>query len=139
MPEIEQPEKEIQESDTEIRLHAQALERELAELRERSHQRLIRAELKAEAIKAGMVDLDGLKLIDPSGLKLTDSGEVEGALETMQRLKAAKPWLFIGASSSSPVQPPPAQPPRQKLATEMSDAEYQAARAALLKQYSSFG
>lgn len=139
MPEIEQPEKEIQEPETEARLRAQALERELTELRQKSDQRLIHAELKVEAIRAGMVDLDGLKLIDPSGLKLKDNGELEGASETMQRLKVAKPWLFTGASSSSPVQPPPAQPPRQKLATEMSDAEYQAARAALLKQYASFG
>jgi hypothetical protein len=29
--------------------------------------------------------------------------------------------------------PPPASPPKQKLATEMTDAEYRAARTAILK------
>src|SRR6185312_484916 len=48
------------------------------------------------------------------------------------QLKRDKPWLFGGASSSSPATPPPAQPPRQKRAMEMTDAEYRAARADLL-------
>ena len=43
---------------------AAALERRLAELEAQSRERLIRAELKAEAVRAGMVDLDGLKLVD---------------------------------------------------------------------------
>ncbi|MGC8468942.1 MAG: hypothetical protein ACP5NI_03455, partial [Acetobacteraceae bacterium] len=41
------------------------LERRLAEMAEAVEARVIRAELKAEAVRAGMVDLDGLKLIDP--------------------------------------------------------------------------
>ena len=52
----------------------------------------------------------------------------------MAGLRRAKPWLFGRASSSGPASPPPAQPPRQKLATEMTDDEYRVARAALLKR-----
>jgi hypothetical protein len=51
----------------------------------------------------------------------------------MTQLRRVKPWLFGGSSSSSPVNAPPAQPPRQKLATEMTDEEYRIARATILK------
>ena len=100
------------------------LERQLAEVQQRTEAQLIRAELKIEAIRAGMVDLDGLKLIDPSEIKLSADGAVEGASALMTRLKKAKPWLFSAASLSSTATPPPARAPRQKLATEMTDAEY---------------
>ena len=119
---------------TELRARADALEQLLGDVRKEAETRLMRAELKAEAIRAGMVDLDGLKLLDQSAIKLTPSGDVDGIGPLMAQLKRDKPWLFIGASSSSPLTPPPAQPPRQKRATEMTDAEYRAARAELLKR-----
>jgi hypothetical protein len=118
---------------SELRARAESLEQQLAEVRERTDARLIRAELKAEAIRAGMIDMDGLKLVDLSNLKLRDDGEVEGAPALMAHLKKAKPWLFGATSSSSSATPPPAQAPRQKLATEMTDAEYRVAREALLR------
>jgi hypothetical protein len=118
----------------ELRARADALERLLGDVRKEAESRLTRAELKAEAIRAGMIDLDGLKLLDQSAIKLTPGGDVEGIVPLMAQLKRDKPWLFVGASSSSPVTPPPAQPPRQKRATEMTDAEYRAARAELLKR-----
>ena len=119
---------------TELRARADALEQLLGDVRKEAETRLMRAELKAEAIRAGMVDLDGLKLLDQSAIKLTPSGDVDGIGPLMAQLKRDKPWLFVGASSSSPLTPPPAQPPRQKRATEMTDAEYRAARAELLKR-----
>ena len=118
----------------ELRARADALEQLLGDVRKEAESRLMRAELKAEAIRAGMVDLDGLKLLDQSAIKLTPSGDVEGIGPVMAQLKRDKPWLFTGASSSSPLTAPPAQPPRQKRATEMTDAEYRAARAELLKR-----
>ena len=118
----------------ELRERAEALERKLAELQQQSDTRLIHAELKAEALRLGMIDLDGLKLLDLSSAKLNEKGEVDGAAQLLAQFKKAKPWLFGAMSSSSPVSAPPAQPLRQKLATEMTDAEYRAARAALLKQ-----
>lgn len=118
----------------ELRARADALEWQLGQVQKEAESRLIRAELKAEAMRAGIVDLDGLKLLDLSAAKLSASGDVEGAGAMIGQLKRDKPWLFGGASSSSPATPPPAQPPRQKRAMEMTDAEYRAARADLLKR-----
>ena len=118
----------------ELRSRAEALERQLTAVQQETQARLILAELKSEALRAGMIDLDGLKLLDLSAAKLNDRGEVEGAAAMMARLKQDKPWLFGGAFSSSRSSPPPAQSPRQKMAMEMTDAEYRAARAELLKR-----
>ena len=112
---------------------AAALERRIAELEAATAARLVRAELKAEAVRAGMIDLDGLKLVDPSTVTLDEHGEVKGAREAMQALKQAKPWLF-GASSSSTANPPPAQVPSTRRATEMSYTEWQSARRELLRR-----
>jgi hypothetical protein len=122
---------------TELRARADSLERQLTELQRHTEGRLVRSELKAEAVRAGMIDLDGLRLIDLPTLKLNERGEVEGAAALMQDLRKSKPWLFAAAfqpSSSNPSNPPPATSPKQKMATEMSDAEYRVARAAILKQ-----
>ena len=67
----------------------EALERQLSEARTaadarvaeamaKANERIIRTELKSYAVKAGIVDLDGLRLADLSGVKLNDAGEVEG-------------------------------------------------------------
>ena len=56
-----------------------SLERQLTEIERVTQVRLIHAELKAEAVRAGMIDLDGLKLIDFSEAKLNERGEVDGA------------------------------------------------------------
>lgn len=95
-------------------------------------ERVIRAELKAVAIKAGMVDIDGLKLADLTTVKLDDKGEVQGADELIEALKKAKPYLFGNAqSSSTPNTPPSGTPPAAKKAMEMTDAEYAVARKAI--------
>lgn len=113
---------------------AAALERRLAELEAQTQERLIKAELKAEAVRAGMVDLDGLKLVDPASLTVDTAGEVQGAATLMHSLRKAKPWLFAGASASSAATPPPAEAPRKRLATDMSAKEWLAARAELLRR-----
>ena len=119
-------------------LHARAegLEHRLADLQKELETRVITAELKVEAIRAGMIDLDGLKLIDRAPLRLNERGEVDGVSELMNNLKRTKPWMFGGASTSSSANAPSAQPPRQKRATEMTDEEYREARAALLRRQS---
>ena len=118
----------------ELRARADALERQLAASHADTDARVIRAELKAEAIRAGMVDLDGLKLLDLAAVKLSPTGEVDGAGALMARMKRDKPWLFGGVSSSSSSTPPPAQAPGKKLAKDMTDAEYRTARADLIKR-----
>jgi hypothetical protein len=87
-------------------------------------------------VRAGIVDLDGLKLLDLENVELTSDGELANAAELIVQLRRAKPWLFGGASSSSQASPPPAQPLRQKLATEMTDDEYRSGRAAILNHAS---
>jgi hypothetical protein len=119
---------------TDLAARAAELERRLAELEATTHERIVRAELKAEAVRAGMVDLDGLKLLDASRVKVGETGEVEGAAALMRELRRAKPWLFGGASSSSTAGAPPAQPPKPRSATEMNFDEWQKARADLLKR-----
>lgn len=117
-----------------LKARAEALERQLREQNEAQAARLVRAELKAEAVRAGMVDLDGLKLVDMAAVRLNEAGEVEGAAMLMAQLKRDKPWLFGGFSSSSRASAPPAHPARAKLATEMTPEEYRAARAELLRR-----
>jgi hypothetical protein len=136
---MEIPPPETENNDdalVELRVRAETLERQIGEMQRLSDSRLILAEIKMEALRFGMVDQDGLKLLDLSSAKLNERGEVEGAAQLMTQLKKAKPWLFGAASSSSATAAPPAQPVRQKLATEMTDAEYRAARATLLKRRS---
>ncbi len=120
------------ESDriAELLTRTEALEHQIRE----TTVRFVLAELKTEAVRAGIVDLDGLKLIDSSKLNLNSDGDVEGAAALIAELKHAKPWLFGAASSSTTAKAPAAQPPRQKQASEMNDDEYRAARAALLKR-----
>jgi hypothetical protein len=117
-----------------LRQRAETLERELRETTAEAERRLIRAELKAEAVRAGMVDLDGLKLLDLSAVRLGAGGEVEGAAALMSQLRRGKPWLFGQASTSSSAAPPPSAPPRTKLATEMNEEEWRAARRELLRR-----
>jgi hypothetical protein len=110
------------------------LERRLVEHQAVSEQRIIRAELKAEAIRAGMVDLDGLKLVDYAVVKMDPAGDVQGAPDAIRSLRRTKPWLFGAGNSSHPAGAPAADPPKPKSATEMGYAEWQAARAELLKR-----
>jgi hypothetical protein len=118
----------------ELRARTDALEQQLRDVNEASRASLVRAELKAEALRAGMVDLDGLKLFDSTALKVSDTGDVMGAADLMAKMKREKPWLFGSASSSSPAAPPPAAPMRNKRATEMTAEEYRIARAELLRR-----
>lgn len=97
-----------------------------------ANERVIRAELKAVAVKAGMVDLDGLKLADLSKVTLDDKGEVQGADDLMKALKESKPYLFGTTTSTTHAgNPPPATPPAAKLAKDMTKEEYAAAKAKL--------
>ncbi len=85
--------------------------------------RVIRAEIKAAAIKAGMIDLDGLKMLDLSGIKLNDAGDVEGAEALLDAAKKAKPYLFGDAKTSQTSPAPKPKEPTDKTAKEMTDDE----------------
>ena len=115
--------------ETEIEVPAVELA-QLAALRGK----LVIAELRTAAARAGMIDLDGVKLVDTAGLSVNDSGDLIEAPEIMVRLRHEKPWLFGRGSSSSPAVAPRATPPKAKTAMEMSVEEWRVARAELLRR-----
>ena len=144
--------KELREENKALRLKAQASEKLAEESKtgaeaakktadesvktatNTANERIIRAELKAAAITAGMIDLDGLKLADLSKVKLKDDGTVEGADTMLADLKTAKAYLFGTPNTSSQKDPtPPATPPVAKKAKDMTDPEYEAAKKDFLK------
>lgn len=111
------------------------LEQRIAQLESDGRRRLIHSELKSEALRAGMIDLDGLKLVDLSNVELDPSGDVKGAATLMRDLRRSKPWLFGGDNSSAPATPPSAQPTKARSATEMTEAEWRAARAEMIRPH----
>ena len=117
-----------------LRSRIEQLEREGLETREQAHNRVMQAELKVEALRAGMIDLDGLRFLDHADIKLRDEGGIAAGADLMSRLKGAKPWLFAVPASSSVARVPPSRPVRQKLATEMTDDEYRVARANVVRR-----
>lgn len=131
----------LREENKTYRLRTQEAERLRQESEQKASERvqaaqanLVRAELKAVALAAGMIDLDGLKLADLSSVTLNDAGEVQGAQVLIQGLQEAKPYLFRATSNSSnPNPPPPAKPVAAKRATHMSRDEYEKAKQTAMK------
>lgn len=109
--------------------------KEIARLRSEFQSRLVAANLRTEAVRAGMVDLDGLKLVDLSAVQLGNDDTVIGGRKLMDDLRRNKPWLFAATSSSSAAVAPTSQPVRPKTALEMTDEEYAAARTAVTKYH----
>lgn len=102
--------------------------------------RFVRAELKAEAVKAGVIDAaDALAMIPVDKITRDADGNPTNAAELLAALKEAKPYLF-GApatpkpSTSSHAPAPKPGDPVAKKATDMTDEEYRAARAAVTKR-----
>jgi hypothetical protein len=121
-------------SDDVLEARLDKLERESRESIRLAEQRVIFAELKVEAMRAGIIDLDGLKFLDLTEIHLADDGSIAGGSESIRHLKRAKPWLFLAPSSSSTAKVPPSGPVRQKRATDMTDAEYRIARANIIRR-----
>ncbi len=129
------PNTDTQEDPEEgLRARLDRLERDTHENRRQTEQRVIFAELKVEAMHAGIIDLDGLQFLDMTQVHLSEDGGVADGTELISRLKRAKPWLFSVPSSSSTAKVPPSTPTRQKLARDMSDEEYRIARANIIKR-----
>lgn len=110
------------------------LEARLADMEQRTTQRLVQSELKTHALRAGLIDLDALKLLDATSLKLDEHGNLPEAARLMTDLRRAKPYLFAAANTSTPQATPPTSQPEVKKATQMTHAEWQTARAELLRR-----
>jgi hypothetical protein len=106
---------------------------EIIRLRGDFQSRLTVANLRTEAVRAGMIDLDGLKLIDISSVRMGDDDKIIGGRKLMDDLRRTKPWLFGATSSSSVTVAPASHPVRQKTALEMTDQEYATARTAVIR------
>ncbi len=113
---------------------AKDAEARVAASEQAANQRIVLAELRTAAVRAGMVDLDGLKLADLEGVTLDEAGHVRGTDELMETMKKAKPYLFRsapGVSTSSTQPAPRKEKPRVKTAMEMSGEEWQATKKEL--------
>ena len=97
-------------------------------------ERLIQSELRAAAKDAGMHDMDGLRLLDQSGLVLNERMELPEAATLIARLKHDKPYLFTTRNSSTAASPPPASPATAHDAMRMTLEEWRAARSELLRR-----
>lgn len=97
-------------------------------------QRIIRAELKALAVKEGLIDLDDLKLINLNGISLDENGEVQGAEELMKQFRAGKPHKFGQGNTSNPSPAPKPNAGSRKSAMEMTDEEYRREREKFMKR-----
>lgn len=117
-----------------LRARLARLEQESHESIRRTEQRVILAELKIEAMRANMIDLDGLQFLDMTQVHLDSDGSLSDGATLITQLKRAKPWLFAAPSSSSVAKVPLSSPVRQKLAKDMSDAEYRVARENIIKR-----
>ena len=95
--------------------------------------RLVQAELRSHAIQAGIIDLDCLKLLDASALQLDDQGNLPQAQSALAALKRDKPWAFANPNSSHPASAPAPEPPKTRLAKDMTYGEWQAARERLIR------
>lgn len=117
-----------------LRARTSQLEVALKDTEESAARRIAEADLKTEAMRNGMIDLDGLKLIDDGDHRVDESGNLLDPRSIIANLKRAKPWLFAATHSSNPTPPPNRTPVSRKPATEMSLEEWRSARAELLRR-----
>jgi hypothetical protein len=115
-------------------LDQQPVIEDIEKLRTTFHSRLIAASLRTEAVRAGMIDLDGLKLVDLSQASLDEGDSIVGGRKIMAELRRTKPWLFGAPSTSSAAVAPTSLPVRQKTAMDMTDEEYATARFTVTKR-----
>jgi hypothetical protein len=65
--------------------------------------RLVNAEIKIAAQAVGFIDpADAVALVDRSGLRVDDQGNVVGVKETIEKLAKGKPHLLTGKNTGSP-------------------------------------
>ena len=90
-----------EEADARIRKADEEANAKIDSVRKAAGERIVRAELAIAAVKAGMIDLDGLKLADLSKVTLEADGAVKGAEELVAQLKKEKLYLFTSAHGAN--------------------------------------
>ena len=85
-----------QERSAELPPEVQA---KLDEANARVTERLLAAEVKSIGTEMGLLDTEAaLKLLDPAGIAVSETGEVSGVREALETLKQRKGYLFAQAS-----------------------------------------
>ena len=130
---MSEPEDGTHDALTALQARADALEEQLRHVEASASRRLREAELQAEASRAGIIDIDGLRLINPERL-LPAPGQHFSAADVVGELRRDKPWLFAAANSSSTQASPQTTPSRTRAAMDMSVEEWRAASAVLLRR-----
>jgi bifunctional autolysin len=130
--------KESQQAIDDVNKRIQKLEHNLTSF----HQQTINAELKAEAVNAGVHSFDDFKKIaDVSSLSVSEDGEVKGVKELIKSLKDSKPYLFdtrvTKNTSNSHIQPSPnSESKRDAVALRKANpAEYEKEKRNLIRNY----
>lgn len=112
-----------------------AAEAKVTEATKRASDSARDAALRIAAKDAGIVDMDGLKLLDTSKVTVADDGVVTIPDKFFEDAKAAKPYLFGANGSTNGNTSNTGRTPNPdiggKNALTMTDAEYAVARAAL--------
>lgn len=62
--------------------------------RQSMQDKLIDAKIEAQAVAAGIKDLEFVKLMDKSSVKIDEKGDVQGVSEAINAFKTRKPELF---------------------------------------------
>jgi hypothetical protein len=103
------------------------LNSKLAEVSSTYKKEIILSKLQTEALKAGIVDVDGIKLADLSSLSIDENNVLQGASEVISSLKESKPYLFKKGESSTTYHKQPPKPSSDRTpvdATQLSGDEY---------------
>ncbi len=129
--ELRQENRGWRQKATELEAQANRAREELGVARAEAERRVVHAEVKALAARAGMVDPDGVKLLDLSAVRLSREGELEGAESLMEAARKERPWLFGDARSSNTAPAPKPRDAREgRHARGMTAREYAAAKSA---------
>ena len=106
----------------------------LAESTTAAKEQVKAARLEALALREGLVDLDGLKLLDLSKITQKDDGTFEGVDEVFKAAREAKPYLFGEKVTTTTTTKPAPKPgdPAPIDARKLTPEEYQKEKAAIL-------
>lgn len=133
---IEQKQKEAEEAalkeQGKFKELAETAQREKAEVETKFKAKLVTLALMTEAIRQGIVDPDGVKLVDTSQVKVDKDWNIEGAKEAIEALKAAKPYLFEKKEGAAP--PPGERPSLRGQGKEESLTPLQKIEKGLMKK-----
>lgn len=99
----------------------------ISQFNKQLQQKVIETKIEAEAVAAGLKDLDLLKLIDKEHIKLNEDGSISGISEAIKTFREKKPDYFgpekkVSSSTNAPM--PEANPVKEN-AWNMKDEDWQ--------------